>query len=78
MCEHVRAVQRTDLFVGQDLTLLLALCRVWATQLQSAVQSLISGTGTGPGTQNCTTVFPELQASKRFCAGPDWVPQPPQ
>lgn len=34
---------------------------VWATQLQSAVQSLIIGTGTGPGTQNCTTVFPELQ-----------------
>ena len=53
-----------DVFVRQDLTVLRAFCRVWATQLQSAVDSLITGTGTGPGTQNCTTVYPELQASK--------------
>lgn len=67
--------KKFDLFAGQDLTLLLARCRLWATQLQSAVQSLITGTGTGPGTQNCTTVFPELQVSKEVCAGPDLVPQ---
>ena len=53
-----------DAFASQGLTMLLAFCRVWATQLQSAVDSLITGTGTGPGTQNCTTVYPELQASK--------------
>ena len=52
----------------------LAGCRGWATQLRDAVQDLVTGPTTSPGSQNCSATFPELQARRSdrgivLCAG---------